>query len=322
MASGAELGGGGSGSSMGALGMIGSIGGSLINGGFQMWQNDRNRKNQQDQYNTERDDALKDRAHQEAYNMDMWNVQNAYNQQMWNQQNTYNKGLWDMQNQYNSPAAQMQRFKDAGLNPNLIYGQMNNGPTIDASQMAHASAPNAPETRSAGSNANPGTPPHFDLANGILTMLGIQKQRAEIDNIKIQNENLAVDKALKVLDVTGKGLQNTLASRGLDYNVDALRLGVNKQKQELQFAANNEVRNQGAFELEQKFKKWQLQADQQKLPYTLSDLEATIKQRAAQTLLTNMESGTYDLKNFRAKNISEKEGLDKIPWGTLLNFFH
>lgn len=27
--------------------------------------------------------------------------------------------------EYNSPAAQMQRFKDAGLNPNLIYGQSN-----------------------------------------------------------------------------------------------------------------------------------------------------------------------------------------------------
>ena len=32
---------------------------------------------------------------------------------------------WNRQNQYNSPAAQMQRFKDAGLNPHLIYGQTN-----------------------------------------------------------------------------------------------------------------------------------------------------------------------------------------------------
>lgn len=33
--------------------------------------------------------------------------------------------LTDMatQNAYNTPAAQMQRYKDAGLNPNLIYGQ-------------------------------------------------------------------------------------------------------------------------------------------------------------------------------------------------------
>lgn len=35
--------------------------------------------------------------------------------------------MWGIQNQYNSPAAQMQRFLDAGLNPHLIYGQGNAG---------------------------------------------------------------------------------------------------------------------------------------------------------------------------------------------------
>tara|TARA_B100000073_G_scaffold247425_1_gene207788 strand:+ start:222 stop:935 length:714 start_codon:yes stop_codon:yes gene_type:complete len=34
----------------------------------------------------------------------------------------HNIKLWEMQNQYNLPANQMQRLKDAGLNPNLIYG--------------------------------------------------------------------------------------------------------------------------------------------------------------------------------------------------------
>ena len=34
-----------------------------------------------------------------------------------------NVNFWNMQNKYNTPLAQMQRFKDAGLNPNLIYGK-------------------------------------------------------------------------------------------------------------------------------------------------------------------------------------------------------
>lgn len=34
---------------------------------------------------------------------------------------------WNRQNAYNSPEAQMQRFKAAGLNPHLIYGQGNPG---------------------------------------------------------------------------------------------------------------------------------------------------------------------------------------------------
>lgn len=33
--------------------------------------------------------------------------------------------MWNMTNEYNSPAAQMARFRNAGLNPNLIYSQSN-----------------------------------------------------------------------------------------------------------------------------------------------------------------------------------------------------
>jgi len=54
------------------------------------------------------------------------------------QQNKYEKGLaryqaemnqkyLDQQNAYNTPSAQMLRFQQAGLNPNLIYGQGNPG---------------------------------------------------------------------------------------------------------------------------------------------------------------------------------------------------
>lgn len=32
-------------------------------------------------------------------------------------------GLWNAQNEYNTPSSQMARYRDAGLNPNLIYGQ-------------------------------------------------------------------------------------------------------------------------------------------------------------------------------------------------------
>ena len=38
-------------------------------------------------------------------------------------QNQKNIELWNMQNVYNTPSAQMERFKEAGLNPNLIYGK-------------------------------------------------------------------------------------------------------------------------------------------------------------------------------------------------------
>lgn len=42
---------------------------------------------------------------------------------------SYSKDLemWNRQNEYNTPQAQMSRFKEAGLNPNLIYGKGNPG---------------------------------------------------------------------------------------------------------------------------------------------------------------------------------------------------
>ena len=38
-----------------------------------------------------------------------------------------NKQMFDYQNAYNTPKAQMQRLKDAGLNPALMYGQGTTG---------------------------------------------------------------------------------------------------------------------------------------------------------------------------------------------------
>lgn len=48
--------------------------------------------------------------------------------------------MWNRQNEYNTPSAQMQRYAQAGLNPNLVYDQGNNGnassaPSFDVPEM-------------------------------------------------------------------------------------------------------------------------------------------------------------------------------------------
>lgn len=40
-------------------------------------------------------------------------------------QNQWNIDQWNRENAYNTPSAQMARYKDAGLNPDLMYGQQN-----------------------------------------------------------------------------------------------------------------------------------------------------------------------------------------------------
>lgn len=52
-------------------------------------------------------------------------LQAEYNFLLKQQEQAYNFELWKANNEYNSPSAQMARYQDAGLNPNLIYGQQN-----------------------------------------------------------------------------------------------------------------------------------------------------------------------------------------------------
>lgn len=62
-----------------------------------------------------------------------------YSKKLMDYQNEINVANWNMQNEYNSPAAQMQRYQAAGLNPNLIYGQGNNGNATSTPTVAQGS---------------------------------------------------------------------------------------------------------------------------------------------------------------------------------------
>lgn len=48
-----------------------------------------------------------------------------YNLNLAKQQNQWNIDQWNRENEYNTPASQMARYKQAGLNPDLMYGQQN-----------------------------------------------------------------------------------------------------------------------------------------------------------------------------------------------------
>lgn len=57
-----------------------------------------------------------------------YGFEGEYNEtQMAKYNNEFNYWLWQQQAQYNSPAEQMQRAKEAGLNPNVIAGNVSSG---------------------------------------------------------------------------------------------------------------------------------------------------------------------------------------------------
>lgn len=102
------------------------------------------------------------------------------NKELAKYQNDLNIQNWNMQNEYNLPKNQMQRFADAGLNPNLIYGQSNtagdvgnvNVGSVDASLPLQDSVMNA-----------------VNLAMGLRQMhADIRQKDAQTDNVQAQTE--------------------------------------------------------------------------------------------------------------------------------------
>lgn len=119
-----------------------NLGGSIFNAIFQKKENQRNR----------------DFAQQQAQQSRQWQIEQ-----------------WNMENAYNSPAAQIQRYIDAGLNPNLIYGQLGNGLN---------SAPSVPQ-----GEAVHGRAPFINTQMSLASTLQGKLLDAQIERMQTQNEN-------------------------------------------------------------------------------------------------------------------------------------
>lgn len=69
------------------------------------------------------------------------NMTNRANERMQQEQNKWNLEQWQRNNEYNSPAAQMQRLKAAGINPDVMYGQNAGGAAGNSSSPAQGTNP-------------------------------------------------------------------------------------------------------------------------------------------------------------------------------------
>lgn len=116
-------------------------------------------------------------------------IQGAMNfgQAMW--QNTQNKkaatkaynrevALWQMNNEYNTPAAQVQRLKDAGLNPALVYGTGASVATGNSKGAAHAP------------QAAPASNPRFDLLSALQFGQDMKLKTAQTQQIEANSANM------------------------------------------------------------------------------------------------------------------------------------
>jgi len=131
-----------------------------------------------------------------------------------NQQNKRNSiELWNMQNAYNTPSQQMQRFKEAGLNPNLIYKQSNEAAPIRSTDFV------APQ-----------------LQEGALDILGksnnLKINELNMEGKRLSNENQAIQNDIlrsQAPDAKEKvGIQNRVGNATYDNLIE----GANLKRQE------------------------------------------------------------------------------------------
>lgn len=123
-----------------------------------------------------------------------------WQEKMINQARDWEIEQWNRQNEYNSPQAQMQRYNDAGLNPNLIYSQGSPGLAGQLSTTAPSSNQVAP---------------HFD-PSPMLQAAQLANQVKQTDsNVRLQDSQIAVQQQ-QVHNMTLQAITEIARAKNLD----------------------------------------------------------------------------------------------------------
>lgn len=158
-----------------------------------------------------------------------------FSREMYSQTYNDNIDFWNKQNEYNSPSAQMERFKTAGLNPNLVFGAGNPG---------NAGSIPTPDVQSA-----PARSPEFGNALTGINGLSMLSAIADLDIKQAQTDNLKEQANILREETQLKSLQKQSAEIDLGYkpglmavNMDAQRENLRKTRQEIDFSVNENAR--------------------------------------------------------------------------------
>ena len=100
---------------------------------------------------------------------------NKANLQIAREQMQWNEDMWNKQNEYNTPAAQIQRMRQAGLNPALMYTQGNVG---NAGEVRGYSTPSMQNTLA------PIGAGIADIGDAMMRLEMLKQQRAQTEYMK------------------------------------------------------------------------------------------------------------------------------------------
>lgn len=182
-------------------------------------------------------------------NMEINQSQLDYAQKMYQDQVAQQWKMFNTTNAYNSPAAQKQRYLDAGLNPYIMMGAQ---PAASASSMPSAGIPNQLPMQAARMEAFN----QWNLGKGLsdagmfasidATMADVAKTKEETEGVALQNEyfrrNQEADLAIKIL--TADGLDEDKKNKILKNNLfedtyEAQKLKAKLEPHAMQYTMNH-----------------------------------------------------------------------------------
>lgn len=202
-------------------------------------------------------------------NIDIAQMSNEHNEAMLKKQIQQEWDMWNAENDYNSPAAQMQRFKDAGVNPYMAMGNISSG---NASSMSSPAAQPAvvPQMQAAQADA--------PLAQGATMIPADMSGLAGLRGIASRFVELMQAKE----DIKGKQLENQGREIENNYKADMFMIDMYKKMQDAGLSRSKRL-GQDIFNLFQ--------------PALLS---SELNQRKTDTIFRNLEAQGQLIANLSA----------------------
>lgn len=157
---------------------------------------------------------------QNKANLELVREQNNAQMALAKYQADRNLDLWNLNNEYNTPKAQMQRYKDAGLNPNLIYG---NGSASAGNSSSPADGYNAPTLNRANVSYGNTLSAAQTMMNGLTQAMSVKKTAAETAAIYQNMANLKEDNNLKKLTQIQMMINNAKSGTELKFWEERMR---------------------------------------------------------------------------------------------------
>lgn len=230
--------------------------------------------------------------------------------EMYDRQYQDNINFWHQQNEYNSPANQMQRYTDAGLNPNLIYG---------ATSPGNAELLKSPQPIDQNFALPEYRPSSVDILGNISQIYDLDMKKVQIDNAKQQGELMQADLQYKNV-MTGKALADTYRQKfglkfdqlkygkeesAMPYYLEGKKLGVEKQKQDIEIAFQENARRADLTKMSLKKQLEEilnLKSERSYMPYRKRETEEKITLSKSQRELIAKQLDLMD-KDGRLKDI-------------------